>query len=326
MHRVFSQKIKFGMGDRKILFVAPHLSTGGLPQYLLHKITEFNAVADVYCVEYNFYGDAYVVQRNRIQEILGSRFHALMDDKKRLLEIIGEIKPDVIHFEEFCESFVDEKILLEVFSEEREYFIFETCHSSITNPSSKIFRPDKLIMVSKWIADKFENLGIPIELLEYPILDFVPDKQNSREKLGLSSEQKHVINVGLFTSGKNQSEVIDYARQMEDLPVVFHFIGNTAANFKDYWEPLLEKLPANCKVWGERADVENFYQAGDLLLFTSNLELNPLCLKEALSWKIPCIFKKLETYLDSYDQNPLVTYLTQNREANLELIKNKLGF
>ena len=48
---------------RKILYVSPHFSTGGLPQYLLKKIEALNESAEIYCVEYNFYGDAYVVQR-----------------------------------------------------------------------------------------------------------------------------------------------------------------------------------------------------------------------------------------------------------------------
>ena len=46
----------------KILYISPHLSTGGLPQYLWKKIEAFNDVGEVYCVEYDYLGDAYVVQ------------------------------------------------------------------------------------------------------------------------------------------------------------------------------------------------------------------------------------------------------------------------
>ena len=41
----------------------------------------------------------------------------------------------------------------------------------------------------------------------------------------------------------------------------FHFIGNQAPNFKNYWEPLMYNKPNNCIVWGERDDVYKFYQA-----------------------------------------------------------------
>ena len=37
-------------------------------------------------------------------------------------------------------------------------------------------------------------------------------------------------------------------------------VGNLADNFKEYWGGLVgEHLPANCKLWGERDDVEKFY-------------------------------------------------------------------
>ncbi len=37
----------------KVLFITPHLSTGGGPQYLLKKIVQLNNYHDVYCIEYD---------------------------------------------------------------------------------------------------------------------------------------------------------------------------------------------------------------------------------------------------------------------------------
>jgi hypothetical protein len=42
------------------------------------------------------------------------------------------------------------------------------------------------------------------------------------------------------------------------------------------------------------------------------LELNPLSVKEALSFKMPSLFRKLHTYLDTYDNNPLVQYINDD--------------
>ena len=277
-------------------------------------------------MEYNYYGDAYVVQRNAITNLLGEKFVPLYDNKEKLIDLIESVKPDVIHFEEFCESFISEEILLRIFSPDRNYYICETCHSSTTSPTSKLFRPDKLIMVSPWIAKKFEVLGIDTEILEFPIEDLKPDKIGSLKRLELDPEKIHVLNVGLFTPGKNQKECMDLARSLqEDERLQFHFVGNTAPNFRDYWEPLLTDLPKNCKVWGERSDVDSFYQACDLFLFTSSLELNPLCLKEALSWKLPTMCRRLATYLDTYDSNPLVSYLVDDPDTNLQMLKLKLS-
>ena len=49
----------------KILYITPHLSTGGAPQYLLKKIEFLNNEHDIHVIEYNDYG-AYRVQKNKI--------------------------------------------------------------------------------------------------------------------------------------------------------------------------------------------------------------------------------------------------------------------
>ena len=73
--------LNLNMQDKlKILYISPHLSTGGLPQYLWKKIEVFNDVGEIYCVEYDYLGDAYIVQRNRIKELLGDRFIPIFSD------------------------------------------------------------------------------------------------------------------------------------------------------------------------------------------------------------------------------------------------------
>ena len=51
----------------KIVYLAPHLSTGGCPQFILKRIQSLLAHTEgieVYVIEHSFHGDAYVVQRN----------------------------------------------------------------------------------------------------------------------------------------------------------------------------------------------------------------------------------------------------------------------
>ena len=62
----------------KILFVAPHLSTGGAPQYLLKKIQLLKDSCDIYCVEYDdITGGVLVVQRKQIQDLLREKLITL---------------------------------------------------------------------------------------------------------------------------------------------------------------------------------------------------------------------------------------------------------
>jgi glycosyltransferase involved in cell wall biosynthesis len=135
-----------------------------------------------------------------------------------------------------------------------------------------------------------------------------PDRASALVALGLTSRKRHVLNVGLFTPGKNQGEVFEIARRMPD--VQFHFVGNQAVNFAEYWQPLMANKSANCNVWGERDDVDRFYAAMDLLLFVSKAELAPLVPVEALAWGMPVLMRRLPIYQGAYDGK--VTYLLEN--------------
>ena len=95
---------------------------------------------------------------------------------------------------------------------------------------------------------------------------------------------------------------------------MFHFVGNQAVNFKDYWGPLMESIPSNCVVHGERNDVDRFYKAADIFYFTSNFELSPLAVKEALGYGLPTFIKKLRTYEDMYDGKAI--YITGDKHEN----------
>ena len=82
----------------------------------------------------------------------------------------------------------------------------------------------------------------------------------------------------------------------------------------------MKNKPDNCTVWGERDDVHNFYQACDVFYFSSKFELMPLSIKEALSYSLPCLFRRLETYMDGYDNNPLVHYIDNNLDKTKQIL------
>ena len=174
---------------------------------------------------------------------------------------------------------MEDHIIKRLYSPNRTYKIFESTHSSYSRVEWKKYMPDKFIFVSPYSCETFKDLGIPFDLIEYPIDKKVPNKTESLNLLGLDPNYKHVINIGLFTRGKNQGYAFEIARLLEDYKIKFHFLGNQASNFTDYWEPIMETKPDNCIVWGERNDTDTFLQASDVHLFTSNLELNPLSIK-----------------------------------------------
>lgn len=311
---------------KKILYVSPHLSTGGLPQYLCKKIEHFNSDYDIWCIEYSNYSDEYVVQKDKIREILGDKLITLAGEKSAIIEIISDLSPDIIHFEEIPETFIDGFILDNIYSSERDYKILVTTHSSNTDPRHLLYLADKFILVSEWSLSVFKNsLGdsIPLDIWEYPIQKRNEiDKDFFKNKLEFDDDYVHILNVGLFTPGKNQGEIFNLAKKLKDYKIKFHFVGNLAQNFESYWGPLLREKPDNCIIHGEKSNVDDFYQACDAFYFSSNFELNPLVIKEALSFQLPVFAKKLHTYLNTYDEN--VNYIIGDVEVDSQLLVSKL--
>lgn len=318
---------------KKIIFIAPHLSTGGLPQYLYKKIETLKDKLEVFCIEYeNITGGVLVVQRNRIERILdGNHFLTLGENKKEeLIYLINKINPDFIHLEEIPEYFLPNEISDLIYKKERNYKIFETSHDSSFDPDNrKFYFPDAFFFVSNWQIEQYKNIDVPKFLAEYPI-EFKerPDRTETLIKLGLDPNKKHILNVGLFTPRKNQAEIFELAKFFDNT-VEFHFLGNQADNFKFYWDPLLKNKPQNCRIWGERNDTDIFYSCMDLFLFTSrgkdgDKETMPLVLREAIGWNIPILLYNLDVYQNYFYKFDTVSYLLDTN-TNLELIKHKLN-
>jgi len=322
---------------KKIIYIAPHLSTGGLPQYLFKKIDLLKDKLEIYCVEYNdITGGQLVVQKNRIQSILdGKHFITLGSDKNELIRLIERIKPDYVHLEEIPEDGGwgwAKGTLEKIYSLDRTYKIFETSHDSSFEPDTrKIYFPDAFFFVSKWQIDQYKNINVPKYLAEYPIeYRERPDRNSSLISLGLDPSKKHILNVGLFTPRKNQGEIFEIARSFGE-DVQFHFLGNQAGNFESYWKPLMANIPKNCKWWGERNDADRFYSCMDLFLFTSegnpgNKETMPLVLREAIGWKMQILLYNLDVYQNYFNRFNNVTYLNEgNKKANVELVKKMIS-
>ena len=308
---------------KKLLFIAPHLSTGGLPQYLTKKIELLKDEFDIHLVEWvDCTGGVLVVTRNKVTQLVDpKKFYTLDDNKQRLIDIINDIQPDIIHLEEIPEFFMDDNISQQIYTQDRNYKIVETSHDSSYNTDNKKFYPDKFMFVSQWQINQYKDLDIPKVLVEYPI-EYIerPNREEALKELGLDPNKKHILHVGLYTSRKNQAEFFEYAKSLPEYE--FHSLGNRADNFKWYWEPLVNEQPSNLTWWNERTDVDKFYQAMDLFLFTSrghenDKETMPLVIREAISSQIPVLIYNLPVYLNYFHKFSGVNYLEfDNFEAN----------
>ena len=328
---------------KKLLIFTPHLSTGGAPEVTANKVELLKDRFELMVVEHAFVAWNYVIQRNKIINHIGDRFRSLGEDKfKEIRDIIAEFKPDVISMEEFPEMFLSEDISTWLYAPEREYTIVETTHDSSFNPANKKFLPDRFVFVSPFNSLKYVHLDVPQEVIEYPIIrqTNIP-KAEYRRQLGLAPDYKHIVTVGLFTPRKNQRYAFELCDKLHEYKIKFHFLGNQAGNFESYWRPLMDWKAENsrldnCVIWGERSDVDTFMKAVDMFLFPSkgdrgNKELNPIAIKEALRYPdLPKLMYNLDVYLNRYDGEPGMNYLTgdveKDAEAIIRLINPKKSF
>ena len=78
-----------GMEKIKLLYLTPHLSTGGMPQFVLKRIQllqNFKDKVEIFLVEYSQFSNTYVVQRNQIIDLLGEDHFFTLGGTERLIE------------------------------------------------------------------------------------------------------------------------------------------------------------------------------------------------------------------------------------------------
>ena len=153
---------------KKLLIITPHLSTGGAPQVTVNKIELLKDVFDILVIEHAFLAWNFVVQRNRIIDLVGvNNFISLGENKyEEIKRVVDNWNPDVISMEEFPEMFLDKQSADYLYDLEKPWTIIETTHDSSFNPKHKHYLPNKFVFVSAYNAFKYVDLPVPIEIIE----------------------------------------------------------------------------------------------------------------------------------------------------------------
>lgn len=300
--------------NKKVLVLTPHLSTGGSPQYLLDFLKTFkDDFSDLLVVEHSNFSDQFVIQKNKIKELIGEdklitlgrhgeEDLVYVEKRKRLIDIIGEFVPDIIWMNEFPESYdyklPPDEVMNFLYRKDRDYKIVETTHNNAFDFNNKRFIPDEFIFCSPLHMENSKNLDLPKVVWEVPIENKTrPNREETLKGIGLNPYKVHVLHVGLFHPNKNQRFIFRLAKNLPN--VEFHFIGNTCfLNDCNIGDDL--NLP-NCHIWGERNDVDTFMSCMDIYLFPSKRELNPLTVKEALSWGMDVLVNRDDNYVSQYE-------------------------
>lgn len=305
---------------KKYLFIAGHLSTGGAPKYLLWLINKIKNEGNIVkVIEWNINSDQYVVQRNQIIDLVGlenficvgtyyENDEIFYNNEKNIINLIQNYKPDYIHLNDYIEQFAikmpSKQFIDFLYSSDRCYKICETLHTSSRDPNDKIYWPDEFWFCSKYHINLYKNSNIPAYLYEMEIeKKSRPNRNTTLVSLGLDPDKIHILQVGLFHKNKNQKFTFDLAKKFLNEKIEFHFLGNHCyINECD-----IDQNQKNCRLWGERSDVDLFMSCMDLFILPSFEELNPISLKEALSWDMKCLISRLKTF--DHIKNDLVYFL-----------------
>jgi autotransporter strand-loop-strand O-heptosyltransferase len=346
--REIVNKIKWNQNKKlKVLYFAPHLSTGGMPSYLLKRIesiSQYYPNVELYVVEFCIYATTYVVQRNKILNLIPKdKFWTLNtldnhseENSMKLIDIIKQNSIDIVHIDEIPEGFdsfnkISKNVLNALFDNSRTWRVVETCHNIWFDPKNISFVPDGFAFCTPYHEQvQFKDVKTLKQVFEFPIENKVRtafQKMKSQEKLGLDIDKLHVLNVGLWTEGKNQGEGVEIAKLLEhsNPHIQFHFVGNQASNFEKYWGPIMKNLPSNVKVWGERDNIDEFMSASDVLMFNSTWECNPIVLREAASYGLKILARNLPQYFDMFTPfiYPIIgSDINEIKNQLLQLIKS----
>jgi hypothetical protein len=208
-----------------------------------------------------------------------------------------------------------------IYSADRSYKIIETTHNNSFDFNNKIFMPDEFMFCSELHLAKSKNINVKKYIWEVPIKNQErPDRESILKYLNLDPSFLHVLNVGIFNQNKNQKYIFDLAEKLKSHKIQFHFVGNTCF-LNDCGIEQNQLLLNNCKIWGERSDVDVFMSCMDIFLFPSYNELNPLSVKEALSWNMDVLCKKCDNYTEKYSKTSNF-YLLENIDVS-DFILNK---
>jgi len=338
-----AEKIK----KQKYLFIAGHLSTGGAPKYLLWLINQIkNEGNDVKVIEWNLFSDQYTVQRNQIIELVGEQNfvsiapYYVTDEifysrEKEIKDLIIEYKPDYVHINDYIEQLSIKQPSIDflnyLYDKNRKFKICETLHDSVRNVNDKTYLPDEFWFCTQYHLNNYTRTDIPAVLKEMQIATKQrPDRNTTLLSLGLDPSYIHVLQVGLFNKNKNQNFTFEIAKNFLDKKIQFHFVGNHC--YID--ECNIDKNQKNCKIWGERSDVDIFMSCMDVFLLPSLAELNPISLKEAISWQMPCFINKIKTlsnlnnnlvkYMEDVDLNKYLQELLDKKSVEPKLDSNQI--
>ena len=75
-------KIDVSSKNKRILYLTPHLSTGGSPEWLRKAIESIKDNFEIFVVEFSLYADTFIVQRKKIIEMIKHSVNLILNSSE----------------------------------------------------------------------------------------------------------------------------------------------------------------------------------------------------------------------------------------------------
>lgn len=155
---------------------------------------------------------------------------------------------------------------------------------------------ERVVCNSRFAAGLLEPLGIDgsrISVVENGCRfaeRSLPDREGSRYALGVEEDELVILSLGSFVPGKRQHRLLSIWKQLSE-QVRSHarlwFVGNGATRREVQRDAGRLLDSARVSFWGNRADVDRFLAAADVLVSVSQEESSPNAIVEALCAGVP---------------------------------------
>ncbi|OFK59579.1 hypothetical protein HMPREF2811_04380 [Globicatella sp. HMSC072A10] len=190
---------------------------------------------------------------------------------------------------------------------------------------------EELIVVNPIFIEPLKQYGIDKERITYipnvvATKDFYPKQINEPSELfkkhHLSLDKFTVISVGQVQTRKGVLDFIEIAKQLPEVQFIWAggFSFGKITDGYDQLTAVIKNPPSNVKFVGivDREQMNELYNACDLLLTTSYNELFPVSILEAVNSGLPILVRDLDLYEKIY----FTDYLrANNNEAFVDYIK-----
>lgn len=194
---------------KKVLYILPPDCNESIIKYVLYLIDLYEYDFDIYCIQWIEKGKEYNLAGPIWERIL-SKFQILANPEDGY-ETILEIKPDIIHFHEHPDQYIDFFTLLllygynnlaEEFDRKRSYYFIISPHSMHLDLDKVMFCSDKFVVPTKALKRIYEKhyKTHDVEFLSYQIEDFDSEKisevHTTEKQIDVEeSQQKLTINA-----------------------------------------------------------------------------------------------------------------------------------